>query len=102
MKENSVAKILQVIGWLSMLGAIIASMFTDIDDFLGLDFDIVLMVSGYITAMMFEGFAEIVDLLYKNGKKQDAILALLSDRLPEKTSATKSVLADIESNLPQM
>jgi hypothetical protein len=47
--------------------------------------------------MVFQGFAEVIELLHKNSKTQEAILDHLQDK-----PAPKTVLEDIESNLPQI
>ena len=52
--------------------------------------------------MMFVGFAEIIVLLQKNVDKQDDLLALLKEHSTKENSEPKSVLQDIESNLPEM
>ena len=60
------------------------------------------MVSGYGVCFLFQGFAEIIDLLDKNGKKQDAIIELLKNCQNDNVKTTKTELEDIESNLPKL
>lgn len=60
------------------------------------------MITSFITCMMFIGFAEIINLLQKNADKQDALLAFLKEQPTTEKAAPKSVLQDIESNLPEM
>lgn len=102
MKENSIARMLQIIGWVELFAAIIVMIFSDVDEIWGIDFNIVIWVSAFITYYIFLGFAEIIDLLYKNGKKKDAIYELLKERLSTNGETTKSVIEDIEANLPKM
>lgn len=102
MKENGIAKTLQIIGWAEMVAALIITIFADVDEILGIDFGAAIWVSAFITCMVFQGFAEIIDLLHKNGKKQDAIIDLLKDRSTKDNNAPKTVLQDIESNLPNL
>ena len=102
MKENGIAKTLQIIGWAEMVAALIITIFVDTEDIFGVDLGFAIWISAFITCMVFQGFAEIIDLLYKNGKKQDAIIYLLKDRTTKDNNAPKTVLQDIESNLPNL
>lgn len=102
MKENSVAKTLQIIGYVELIAAFILALIIDTEEMFGVDINSAIMISSFITCMVFQGFAEIIDLLYKNGKKQDAIIELLKDRSIKENNASKTVLQDIESNLPEM
>lgn len=102
MTENGVAKALRVIGIVEVicgiiLGIIIASVDEDFI-FVG----VIIMIVSFITCMMFVGFAEIIKLLQKNADKQDAILSFLREKPVKESSAPKSVIQDIESNLPEM
>ena len=102
MKENGIAKTLQIIGIIEVVCGIIAG-FVILAD--GGDFGwvgIAVMIISFITCMIFVGFAEIINLLQKNVNKQDDLLSLLKDRSTKENSAPKSVLQDIESNLPKM
>jgi len=102
MKKNGIAKSLQIIGWFEVVGAAILNIFTDTEQLFGIDFGIAISVSAFISCMIFQGFAEIIDLLDKNGKKKDAIINLLQNRFSTESNAYKTVLQDIESNLPKM
>lgn len=102
MKENGIAKTLQIIGWVEMFAALIVTIFIDTEDLFGVDHGRTIWVSAFITCMIFQGFAEIIDLLYKNGKKQDTIIDLLKDRSAKDNNTPRTVLQDIESNLPEM
>lgn len=102
MKENGIAKALQIIGWLEAFAALIVTIFVDTEELLGISLGPAIIVSSFITCMIFQGFAEIIDLLYLNGKKQDTIIELLKDRPTQETPAPKTVIQDIESNLPDM
>jgi uncharacterized membrane protein YkgB len=100
--ENGVAKTLRIIGVVEIicgiiLGIIIASVDEDFI-FVG----VIITIVSFITCMMFVGFAEIIKLLQKNADKQDAILSFLREKPVKESSAPKSVIQDIESNLPEM
>ena len=102
MKENGIAKTLQIIGWAEMVAAFIMTIAADVDEILGMDFGLVIWVSAFITCMIFQGFAEIIDLLQQNSNKQSEILDYLKDQATKGPSAPKTVIEDIESNLPQI
>lgn len=102
MTENSIAKTLRIIGIVEVICGIILGFIILVA---GEDFGwvgIAVMITSFITCMMFLGFAEIINLLQKNADKQDALLAFLKDQPTKEKTAPKSVLQDIESNLPQM
>lgn len=102
MKENGVAKTLQIIGVVELICGVIAGfiMLADGGDFRWVG--IAVMICSFITCMMFVGFAEIIDLLQKNINRQDDLLTLIKDRSTKENSAPKSMLQDIEANLPKM
>ena len=102
MKENGIAKTLQVIGIIEILCGIIVGLviLASGDNFRWLG--IVVMIVSFITCMIFWGFAEIINLLQKNINKQDELLLFLNEQSTRKDSAPKSVIQDIESNLPEM
>jgi len=52
--------------------------------------------------MVFVGFGEIISLLQKNVDKQDAILSYIKSKGTDEKVAPKTVLQDIEDNLPSM
>lgn len=98
MKQNSVAKTLQIIGWAELICAFIICIISDFEalsDIIGLDIGVALVIGSFITCMLFQGFAEIIELLHKSAKTQEAILNHLQDK-----PAPTTVLEDIESNLP--
>lgn len=102
MTENSIAKTLRIIGIVEVICGIILGFIILAS---GEDFGwvgIAVMITSFITCMMFLGFAEIINLLQKNADKQDALLAFLKEQPTTEKAAPKSVLQDIESNLPEM
>lgn len=102
MVENKVAKILRIIGIVEAVCGFIVGLYISAA---GGDFGwagIVVMLSSFITCMLFIGFGEIINLLQKNVDKQDTILSYLNEKPVEEESAPKTVLQDIESNLPNM
>lgn len=102
MKENGIAKTLQAIGIIEVVCGIMFGIIVLIscEDFSWVG--IAVMIASFITCMLFVGFAEIINLLQKNADKQDALLSFLKDRPTKENFAPKSVLQDIESNLPKM
>lgn len=102
MTENSIAKTLRIIGIVEVICGIILGFIILVA---GEDFGwvgIAVMITSFITCMAFLGFAEIINLLQKNADKQDALLAFLKEQPTTEKTAPKSVLQDIESNLPEM
>ena len=61
-----------------------------------------IIVTSFITCMMFVGFAEIIDLLQASKEQQKEILAYLKKRESKERNAHRTVIQDIESNLPEM
>ena len=100
MKQNGVAKTLQVIGLVELACAFIlciAADFEGLSDLLGFNVGLVLIIGSFVTCMLFQGFAEVIELLHKSAKTQEAILNHLQQK-----PASKTVLEDIESNLPEI
>ena len=79
MKENGIAKALQIIGIIVVVCGVILGFITLTggEEFSWLG--IVEIIAGFITCMVFMGFAEIIDLLQKNSDKQDALLTFLKE-----------------------
>ena len=102
MEKNKVANTLRVIGIAEVVcGIILGLIFLVRDENFGW-VGIAVMITSFITCMMFIGFAEIINLLQKNADKQDALLAFLKEQPTTEKTAPKSVLQDIEYNLPEM
>ncbi len=102
MTENSIAKTLRIIGIVEVICGIILGFIILVA---GEDFGwvgIAVMITSFITCMIFLGVAEIINLLQKSADKQDALLAFLKEQPTTEKTALKSVLQDIESNLPEM
>ena len=101
MKENTTAKVLKGIGIaimaLCFIGALIVESETT-NELIPITF----IVSGIISGTMFIGFGEIINLLQKNVNKQDDILQYLKANSSKENNAPKTVLQDIEDNLPNM
>ncbi|MCI5615759.1 MAG: hypothetical protein MR431_05770 [Clostridia bacterium] len=100
--ENSIAKILRAIGIVEVICGILVGFYflvsEDVEGWIG----ITVMISSLITCMLFVGFGEIINLLQKNADKQDALLEYLKGQPLKDGDQPKSVLQDIESNLPEM
>ena len=102
MQENNIGKTLNIIGILTIAIGILGSLILSIN--LDADSPIIFIggsVASFISGMSFIGFGEIISLLQKNVDKQDKIIDLLEQKTND-SSAPKSVLQDIESNLPEM
>ena len=95
MRKNKVARTIQTFEWLIVAVTFIASLIAGIDTW-------ILFPSSIVVGVFCEGIAEIIELLDKNNQKQDAIIELLKNSTDNKNTATKSVLEDIESNLPKL
>ncbi len=76
MKTNPIAKTLQFIGYVGVLATIILLFITSSkQDSVVSDFTIIIGITvSFVTCMVFQGFAEIIELLYINGKKQETII----------------------------
>ena len=101
--ENKIGKTLHVIGIATIIVGIIGSLILSIN--LDSDFPITLLVGGiasFISGMVFVGFGEIISLLQKNADKQDSILNYIINRSTDEKVASKTLLQDIEDNLPSM
>lgn len=102
MPKNKVAKTLWIIGIVEAACGIIAGIVVlaegDVDGWVGF----AVMLSSFITCMLFIGFGEIINLLQKNTEKQDALLVYLKTRPSGEEYNPQSVLEDIEFNLPEM
>ncbi|MBQ8215978.1 MAG: hypothetical protein IJZ33_06920 [Clostridia bacterium] len=101
MQKNTTATVLKGIGIavmiLCVIGAIIVGSETSNELI-----PIVFIVSGVISGVTFIGFGEIINLLQKNVDKQNEILGYMKNKTNDEKSAPKTVLQDIEDNLPNM
>ena len=102
--ENKIGKTLHVIGIATIIVGIIGSLIlsTNLDS----NFPLILIIGGiasFISGMVFIGFGEIIALLQKNIDKQELIVKVLKNQSTiESNNSHKTVLQDIESNLPQL
>lgn len=103
--ENRIAKTLHTIGIATIIFGIIGSFIlsASFDNNIPL-FLIVGAVLSFITGMCFIGFSEIIILLQRNANLQNRIIDIIKNESlgNRKKSAPKTVLQDIESNLPQI
>lgn len=102
MKENGVAKTLQTIGIIEGICGVILGLVILMtgDDFAWAG--IVIAITSFITCMVFVGFAEVITLLQKNVDKQNEVLIYLKGKYKDEKPAPKSLIQDIEDNLPSM
>lgn len=102
MNENGVAKTLRIIGIIEAICGVILGfiVLANGDDFGWIG--IAIAITSFITCMLFVGFAEVISLLQKNVNKQDEVLNYLKNKSSDKKTAPKTMLQDIEENLPSM
>ena len=122
MKDNQTGKTLYYIGVITIIvgiigsficGAVFKSITYDYSSFSGYSVDetynwslaIIGAVASFISGMCFIGFSEIISLLQRTVNKQDEIIKKIEEQPKtnaEIKPAPKTVLQDIESNLPEM
>lgn len=105
MTENSVAKTIRTIGIIEGICGVIAGVIvlTAGDYFVAIGIGVA--VTSFITCMLLVGFAEVITLLQKNVDKQEEIIKNLSTKpeiVSEQKTTHKTILQDIESNLPRI
>lgn len=105
MSENKIGKTLHIIGVATIIIGIIGSFVLSVN--LDTDFPIILIVgaiSSFITGMCFIGFSEIIALLQNNTNQQKEIISIIKNNPKDnaENNSPKTVLQDIESNLPQI
>ena len=106
MSENKTGKTLRIIGIVIIVLGIIGSFILSVnnDD----DFPITLLVGAlvsFILGMCFIGFSEIITLLQKSVDQQQMIIKEMQVSSYESATpkaAPKTMIQDIESNLPQI
>lgn len=102
MMGNNVAKILRIIGIVEVIcGVLVGFYFLVSEDTAGW-IGITVMISSFITCMLFAGFGEIINLLQKNADAQGELLNYLKEQPTKGIAKPTSVLQDIESNLSEM
>ena len=100
---NEVAKSLKTIGIVEFACGVIVAVILLLGDSPMSAFAAgAVVVTSFITCMIFEGFAEIINLLQSNNDVQRKILKHLEQKNSTQQNAPQSVLQDIESNLPQL
>ncbi len=102
MNENGVAKTLRVIGIVEVVCGVILGLvvLATGDDFAWVG--IAIAITSFITCMLFVGFAEVITLLQKSVDKQNEVLNYLKDKSKDVKATPKTMLQDIEDNLPSM
>lgn len=101
MQKNTTATVLKGIGIAVMILCVIGAIIVGSETSNELNL-IVFIVSGVISGVTFIGFGEIINLLQKNVDKQNEILGYMKNKTNDEKSAPKTVLQDIEDNLPNM
>lgn len=101
MQKNTTATVLKGIGIAAMILCVIGAIIVGSETSNEL-IPIVFIVGGIISGVTFIGFGEIINLLQKNVDKQNEILGYMKNKTNDEKSAPKTVLQDIEDNLPNM
>lgn len=99
--ENKISKTLNIIGIMTIAIGIFGSLILSIK--LDSDVPIIFIVGGiasFVAGMFFIGLSEIISLIQKNVDKQNEILEYVKNKKTE--NAPKSVIQDIEDNLPKL
>ena len=104
MPQNDVAKTLRIIGIVEAICGVILGLIimASGEGSVGVGIGVAVMVTSFITCMIFVGFAEVINLLQKNADIQEEIFNRLGDQSTKAGDAPKTVLQDIEDNLPDM
>lgn len=103
MSKNFISKIISWIGIADLFLGIMGSLW--LGDFFGYyDYNWPLAITGilltFVSGMGLFALAEILTLLQMNSDNQEQIIKLLSDRNSSEKMPQKSLLQDIEDNLP--
>ena len=99
MGKNIISKILCSVGIIECVCGIFVFLVLSDDNFLiGLPF----LVMGIVFGIIFVGFSEIINLLQNNVDNQNEMLRMMKDKNPTVNDKTKSMIQDIESNLPEL
>ena len=102
MCENDIAKTLKIIGIIEIVCGIILGFIILIDADELKWIGIAVMISSFITGMLFLGFGEMISLLQRNVNAQEEILVYTKSKALKDDNALQTVLQDIESNLPNI
>ena len=102
MNENKVAKSLRIVSIIEMICGLIVFLVLVMDDSDLLPIAVAIFVVALINGLLFEAVGEIISLLQKNVNKQEEVLDYLKAKALKENNAPKTVLQDIESNLPEM
>lgn len=102
MNENKVANFLKITGVVEAVCGFILALILMAEDGDLLPIGIGIIVVALVNCLIFVAFGEVISLLQKNVNKQDEVLNYLKAKALKENTAPKTVLQDIESNLPDM
>ena len=102
MNENKIAKLLRTVGIIEAVCGFLLAFIISVDDGDLLPISLAILVVALVNCLIFIAFGEVIRLLQKNVDKQDEVLAYLKTSPTQNSTAHRSVLQDIESNLPEM
>lgn len=102
MNENSVAKFLRIVGIIEAVCGFLLAFILIADDGDLFPVGVAIIIVALVNCLIFVAFGEVISLLQKNVNKQDEVLNYLKAKALKENATPKTVLQDIESNLPEM
>jgi flagellar basal body-associated protein FliL len=105
-KSNSIGKILAIIGFVQILGGFILGMILGQDDTsYSSDFSWVLAlpwwIGGFVTGMLFIGFAEVIELLHSLNEKKENNQHIGQSQIAATTTEVKEMVKYNEEEVPR-
>ena len=102
MNENRIAKFLQIVGIIEAVCGFFLAFIISVDNEDLLPISAAVLVIALVNCLIFIAFGEVINLLQKNVDKQDEMLNYLRTKSVKENTSPRTVLQDIESNLPEM
>lgn len=102
MNENKVAKFLRITGIVEAVCGFLLAFILMAENGDLFPVAVGVIVVALVNCLIFVAFGEVINLLQKNVNKQEEVLDYLKAKALKENNAPKTVLQDIESNLPEM
>ena len=102
MNENRIAKFLRIVGIIEAVCGFFLAFIISVDNEDLLPISAAVLVIALVNCLIFIAFGEVINLLQKNVDKQDEMLNYLRTKSVKENTSPRTVLQDIESNLPEM
>lgn len=102
MNENRIAKLLRVVGIVEAVCGFFLAFIISVDDGDLLPVSVAVLVIALVNCLIFIAFGEVIRLLQNNVDKQNEVLDYLKSKSVKERTAPRTVLQDIEANLPEM